>query len=81
MLDTCRRAGGGQATVRWTTDDTLSGYGSGIVQPRDGSDDGVFSLSCARALAAGFVPRPLFESARDLIQWARLTDPSFSSPH
>jgi 2'-hydroxyisoflavone reductase len=81
MLRTCRQAGGGSATVTWTDDENVDEYGAGIVQPRDGSDDGVFQLSCARALAAGFRPRPFLETAHDTIEWARRTRPTFASPH
>jgi 2'-hydroxyisoflavone reductase len=81
LLETCRRAGGGTATVRWTDDENVDDLGADIVQPRDGSDDGVFQLSCERALAAGYRPRPFAETARDTIDWARRTHPTFTSPH
>jgi 2'-hydroxyisoflavone reductase len=81
VLETCRRAGGGSATVTWTEDENIDEYGAGIVQPRDGSGDGIFQLSCARALAAGFRPRPFLNTARDTIEWGRRTNPTFTSPH
>ena len=77
MLETCRVAGGGTARVDWVAEDR-PGF---IVQPRDGSEDGVFLLSNAAALAAGYTPRPLADSARDLIEWARRTNPTFGDPH
>jgi 2'-hydroxyisoflavone reductase len=77
MLAACREAGGGSATVRWT-DDSLTG---GIVQPRDGSDDGVFLLSGEKAAAAGYRPRPFAETARDVIDWIRRDRPTFTTPH
>lgn len=43
--------------------------------------DGVFLLSCARALAAGYRPRPFEETARDTIEWIRRARPRFTSPH
>jgi 2'-hydroxyisoflavone reductase len=81
MLETCRRAGGGSATVQWTHDKNVDEHGAGIVQPHDGSDDGVFQLSSKRALTAGFQPRPFIQTACDTIGWARRTRPTFRSPH
>ena len=81
MLETCRAAGNGSATVRWTADENVDEFGAGIVQPHDGSDDGVFRLSCERALAAGFRPRPFEQTARDTIDWVRRADPTFTAPH
>jgi len=81
MLESCRAAGSGRATVRWTQDENIDEHGAGIVQARDGSEDGVFRLSCERALAAGFRPRPFSETARDTISWAHRTRPVFTSPH
>jgi 2'-hydroxyisoflavone reductase len=81
LLETCRSAGGGSATVRWTDDENVDEHGAFIVQPRDGSDDGVFQLSCERALNAGYQPRPFFETARDTIEWVRRAQPDFTSPH
>jgi 2'-hydroxyisoflavone reductase len=81
MLETCRRVGGGSAVVRWTEGESVDEHGAGIVQPRDGSDDGVFLLSCGRSFAAGFRPRPFAETVRDIVGWARRTRPTFTSPH
>jgi 2'-hydroxyisoflavone reductase len=78
MLETCREAGGGTATVNWTEDESVDSF---IVQPRDGSDDGAFRFSSERALRAGYEPRPFVESARDTIEWARRERPSFTTPH
>jgi 2'-hydroxyisoflavone reductase len=80
MLETCRVVGGGRATVRWTEDENVDEHAAGIVQPRDGSEDGVFQLSCARALAAGYRPRPLADTVRDTLAWAHRTRPVFTSP-
>ncbi len=60
MLETCREVTGGHATVDWGGDRT--GF---IVQPDDGSHDGTFQLSFARAVAAGLRLRPFAETARD----------------
>jgi 2'-hydroxyisoflavone reductase len=81
MLETCRLAGNGSATVRWTPDENVDEFGAGIVQPHDGSDDGVFQLSCKRALTAGFRPRSFEETARDTIDWVRQANPTFTAPH
>ncbi|MCA2217960.1 NAD-dependent epimerase/dehydratase family protein [Jidongwangia harbinensis] len=81
LLATCREAGGGSATVRWTDDENIDEYGAFIVQPRDGSEDGAFLLSAERAVAAGYRARPLLETARDTIDWARRTRPQFIHPH
>jgi 2'-hydroxyisoflavone reductase len=81
MLETCRTAGGGTATVKWTDDENVSEFGAFIVQPRDGSDDGGFLLSNERAVAAGYRPRPFAETAGDLIEWARREQPTFTSHH
>lgn len=83
LLETCGRAGGGTATVRWTGagGENVDRHAAGIVQPHDGSDDGAFTLSNTRALAAGYRPRPLADTARDLVDWARRTNPTFTSPH
>jgi 2'-hydroxyisoflavone reductase len=81
MLETCRRVGGGLATVQWTDHKNIDEHGAGIVQPHDGSDDGVFQLSYERALTAGFQPRPFIDTTRDTIEWARRTRPTFTSPH
>jgi 2'-hydroxyisoflavone reductase len=81
MLETCRVAGGGTATVRWTTDENVDELGASIVQPHDGSDDGAFLFSGERARRAGYRPRPFAETARDTIAWARRTRPTFTSPH
>jgi 2'-hydroxyisoflavone reductase len=70
MLATCRDVSGGHAVVDWSGDRT--GF---IVQPADGSRDGTFQLSFARALAAGLRLRPFAETARDAIAFAR-NDPS-----
>ena len=81
MLDTCRRAGGGTATVKWTQDENVDDLGGFIVQPRDGSDDGVFQLCGERARLAGYRPRPFAETARDTIDWALRTKATFTNPH
>jgi 2'-hydroxyisoflavone reductase len=81
MLETCRRAGGGTATVSWTRDENVDHLGGFIVQPRDGSDDGAFQLSGERARLAGYRARPFAETARDTIEWARRTKPTFTNPH
>jgi 2'-hydroxyisoflavone reductase len=81
MLDTCRRAGGGTASVEWTDDRNVDDLGAFIVQPRDGSDDGVFQLSGERARRAGYVSRPFAETARDTIEWALRTKATFTNPH
>lgn len=81
MLETCRSAAAGSAVVRWTDDENVDEHAAFIVQPRDGSDDGVFQLSSERALRAGYRARPLTETARDTIAWARRTRASFTSPH
>jgi 2'-hydroxyisoflavone reductase len=79
MLETCRVAGGRSAVVRWTADENIDGHGGSIVNPP--GEDGVFTLSCARAEAAGFRARPFAETARDTIEWARRVKPVFTSPH
>ena len=81
MLDTCRQAGGGTATVKWTQDENVDDLGGFIVQPRDGSEDGVFQLSGERARLAGYRPRPFAETARDTIEWALRTKATFTNPH
>jgi len=81
LLETCRRVGGGSATIRWNETENIDGYGAFIVQDRDGSDDGVFQLSDAKAAAAGYKPRPFADTARDVIEWVRRTAPAFTSPH
>jgi 2'-hydroxyisoflavone reductase len=81
MLETCRRAGGGTATVKWTRDENVDDLGGFIVQPRDGSADGAFQLSGERARLAGYRPRPFAETARDTIEWAWRTRATFTNPH
>jgi 2'-hydroxyisoflavone reductase len=81
MLETCRVAGGGAASVRWTDDENVDEHGAFIVQPRDGSDDGVFLLAGDKARAAGFRARPLAQTVRDTLDWARRDRPAFTSPH
>lgn len=81
LLDTCRRVSGGTATVRWTRDENVDDLGAGIVQPRDGSEDGMFQLSGERARLAGYLHRPFAETARDTIEWALRTKATFTSPH
>jgi 2'-hydroxyisoflavone reductase len=81
MLDTCREAGGGTATVKWTQDENVDDLGAFIVQPRDGSRDGAFQLSGERARLAGYRPRPFAETARDTIEWALRTKATFTNPH
>lgn len=81
MLETCRVAGGGAASVRWSDDENVDEHGASIVQPRDGSDDGVFLLSADKARAAGFRDRPLAQTVRDILDWARRDKPTFTSPH
>lgn len=81
MLESCRRAGGGTATVTWTRDENVDNLGAFIVQPRDGSEDGVFQLSGNRAQQAGYRPRPFTETARDTIEWALRTKATFTNPH
>jgi 2'-hydroxyisoflavone reductase len=79
MLETCRVAGGRSAVVRWNPGENIDGYGASIVNPP--GEDGIFTLSCARAEAAGFRGRPFAETARDTIEWARRVQPVFTSPH
>jgi 2'-hydroxyisoflavone reductase len=81
MLDTCRRVGGGTATVTWTQNENVDDLGAFIVQPRDGSRDGAFQLSGARARSAGYRARPFAETARDTIDWAVRTKATFTNPH
>ena len=80
MLEACRRAGRGTATVRWTEDENVDDLGGFIVQPRDGSDDGVFQLSGERARQAGYRSRPFTETAGDMIEWALRTKATFTNP-
>lgn len=56
-------------------------HAAGVVQPPDGSEDGAFLLSTRRARAAGHRPRPLADTARDTVAWARGTGATFTSPH
>jgi nucleoside-diphosphate-sugar epimerase len=81
MLEACRVAGGGSARVRWNARENVDEHGAFIVQPRDGSDDGAFLLAGEKARAAGYRARPFAETARDTIEWARRTRPTFTSPH
>ncbi|WP_042399249.1 NAD-dependent epimerase/dehydratase family protein [Streptacidiphilus carbonis] len=81
MLETCGRTSDRGAEVRWTQQENIDEHGAGIVQPHDGSEDSVFQLDCNRALEAGYRPRPFEETARDTIDWARRTNPVFTSPH
>jgi 2'-hydroxyisoflavone reductase len=81
MLEACRQAGNGTATVAWTQDDNVDDLGAFIVQPRDGSADGQFQLSGERARRAGYRPRPFAETARDTIEWALRTKATFTNPH
>ncbi|HEY0002303.1 MAG TPA: epimerase [Actinoplanes sp.] len=81
MLETCRRAAGGTATVKWTPDENVDDLGGFIVQPRDGSEDGMFQLSGERARVAGYLARPFAETARDTIEWALRTKATFTNPH
>ena len=65
MLETCRRVAGSRAVVEWGGD--RDGF---VIQPDDLSRDGTFQINFDRALAAGFVPRPFEETARDTMRWA-----------
>ena len=62
VLDVCRRATRSAAEVRWEPGDPQP-----LVQPGDGAQDAIFTLSCDRAVAAGLRHRPLVDTARDVL--------------
>jgi 2'-hydroxyisoflavone reductase len=81
LLEACG-AGPGDTRLAWVDDEAL--LGAGVVPWKDlplwipESDPamrGFMEISNARALAAGLVLRPLAETARDTLAWARAARP------
>lgn len=66
LLERACEVAGSRATVRWGSDG--DGY---VVLPRDGSQNGTYQLSNARARAAGLRFRPMEDTLRATLEWVR----------
>ena len=77
LFETCRRAGGSDATFTWVTPGFLAAEGVApwsevpLWVPSEPDSIGFDSVSIVRALAAGLRFRPLEETVRDTLSWAR----------
>jgi 2'-hydroxyisoflavone reductase len=79
LLDEIRRAVGGEATLRWVDAETLGDVAPWSELPLwlpGGDHAGMMAALPERAVKAGLRHRPLAETARDTLAWARaLTGP------
>lgn len=79
VLETCRRVAGGNAELVWVDPDFLNGQDvdEWMELPLwlyDEQYRGMLSVDASPALAAGLRPRPLEETVRDTLEWARSAD-------
>lgn len=79
MLEACKEAAGSDAKFTWVPDDFLDAQQIAAwsdlptwMSPRR-DYGGIGAVSIQRALDAGFVQRPIVETARDTLQWYRDT--------
>lgn len=78
LLATCRREGAQDARLVWATDQFLLEHGAGPwmelplwIPESDQSMQGFMRVSVDRALATGLKLRPLSDTVRDTLAWAR----------
>jgi 2'-hydroxyisoflavone reductase len=82
VLEACARAGGGDAAFEWIDDEFLLAHGVkpwiGLplwIPESDASLRGMMTTAIARAVDAGLAFRPVDETARDTLEWARTRPP------
>jgi 2'-hydroxyisoflavone reductase len=75
LLQICRQAAGGHATLTWVEEAFLLANGvapwSELPLWLPESDNGVMAVDCGRATAAGLEFRPLAETVQDTLAWLR----------
>jgi len=73
LLDACFEAAGTEPRVRWLPEEEVASAGLELplYLPSAMGADGLFAASCAAAVAAGLVNRPLVETAADTLAWSR----------
>lgn len=73
LLDACFEAAGVPPRVRWLPEEEVEAAGLELPLhlPAAMGADGLFAASCAAAVAAGLVNRPLAETAADTLAWTR----------
>jgi 2'-hydroxyisoflavone reductase len=82
VIDACREAAGSEARPVWVPDEFLLEAGVGpwmelpLWIPENEGMAGFFSVDCSRAIAAGLTFRPILETARDTLAWARAREQS-----
>lgn len=75
LVAACCEAAGTSPDIRWITEEeaAVSELAFPLVLPRAEGVDGLFMASCAAAVAAGLVNRPLVETASDTLAWTLAT--------
>lgn len=75
MIDACCAAAGIASKVRWASEEEVEAEGLALplYLPSAMGADGLFMASCASAVAAGLVNRPLVETAADTLAWTRVS--------
>lgn len=73
MIAACQEAAGAAHEVVWLSEDEVEREGTALplYLPSSAGADGLFMASCAAAVAAGLVNRPLVETAADTLAWTR----------
>jgi 2'-hydroxyisoflavone reductase len=76
LLQTCRQATGGHATLTWVDEAFLLANGvapwSELPLWLPEADNGVMAVDCRRAIAAGLAFRPLAETVQDTLAWLQV---------
>lgn len=73
MIAACAEAAGTSNEVIWMSEEQVTDEGTPVplYLPSGEGADGLFMASCAAAVAAGLVNRPLVETAADTLAWIR----------
>lgn len=73
MIAACAEAAGTAPEMIWLSEHEVAEdeVSVPLYLPSSANADGLFMASCARAVAAGLVNRPLVETAADTLAWAR----------
>lgn len=73
VIDACGQAAGTAPVVRWLSEDEVEerGLQLPLYLPSSMQADGLFAASCAAAVAAGLLNRPLVDTAADTLAWTR----------
>jgi 2'-hydroxyisoflavone reductase len=79
LLETCREVSANDARFTWVSDEFLAGAGVGewmelpLWLNEEASPDslGFMSINCAKAVSHGLTFRPLAQTVRDTLEWAK----------